>query len=80
MSFSDIFKASQYKKEAEQLRQQLDSLCYNDYQSAQQEIGRLNAQANGMRQHLAQLQSQINAAAAENERIDKQLKTSTNKL
>lgn len=80
MSFSDIFKASQYKKEAEQLRQQLDSLCYNDYQSAQQEIGRLNAQANGMRQHLTQLQAQINAAASENERIDKQLKTSTNKL
>lgn len=80
MSFSDIFKASQYKKEAEQLRQQLDSLCYNDYQSAQQEIGRLNAQANGMRQHLTQLQAQINAAATENERIDKQLKTSTNKL
>ena len=80
MSFSDIFKASQYKKEAEQLKQQLDSLCYNDYQSAQQEIGRLNAQANGMRQHLTQLQAQINAAASENERIDKQLKTSTNKL
>ena len=50
MGFLDIFKASQYKKEAEQLKQQLDSLCFNDYDSAQKEIERLNEEAKSKKQ------------------------------
>ena len=80
MSIFDIFKASQYKKDAEQLRQQLNDLGFSDYQSTQQEIERLNAQADELRQQLAQLQSQITDITADKEKIEKQLKTSTNKL
>ncbi len=80
MSIFDIFKASQYKKDAEQLRQQLNDLGFSDYQSAKQEIERLNAQADELRQQLTQLQSQITDITADKEKIEKQLKTSTNKL
>lgn len=80
MSIFDIFKASQYKKDAEQLRQQLNDLGFSDYQSAQQEIERLNAQADELRQQLTQLQSQITDITADKGKIEKQLKTSTNKL
>lgn len=80
MSIFDIFKASQYKKDAEQLRQQLNDLGFSDYQSAQQEIERLNAQADELRQQLTQLQSQITDITANKGKIEKQLKTSTNKL
>ena len=80
MGFMDIFKASQYKKEAEQLKQQLDSLCFNDYDSAQKEIKRLNEQAETLNRQIEAKQTEINALNAEKEKSDKQLKTSINKL
>ena len=80
MGFMDIFKASQYKREAEQLKQQLDSLCFNDYDSAQKEIKRLNEQAETLNQQIGVKQTEINALNAEKEKTDKQLKTSINKL
>lgn len=80
MGFMDIFKASQYKKEAEQLKQQLDSLCFNDYDSAQKEIKRLNEQAETLNRQIEAKQTEINALNAEKEKSDKQLRTSINKL
>lgn len=80
MGFLDIFKASQYKKEAEQLKQQLDSLCFDDYDSAQKEIERLNTEAGYKKQEIAQLKTEIGSISSEKEKIDKQLKTSANKL
>ena len=48
MGLLDIFKVSQFKSEIEQLKQQntllqqkLDSLCFNDYESAQKAIQQL---------------------------------------
>ena len=80
MGFLDIFKASQYKKEAEQLKQQLDSLCFNDYDSAQKEIERLNEEAKSKKQDISQIESELAAIIAEKDKVDKQLKTATNKL
>ena len=80
MGFMDIFKASQYKKEAEHLKQQLDSLCFNDYDSAQKEIKRLNEQAETLNRQIEAKQTEINALNAEKEKSDKQLRTSINKL
>ena len=80
MGFMDIFKASQYKREAEQLKQQLDSLCFNDYDSAQKEIKRLNEQAETLNRQIEVKQTEINALNAEKEKSDKQLRTSINKL
>lgn len=80
MGFFDIFKASKYKNEADRLRQQLDNLCFSDYESAQKEIKRLNQQAANQNQQIAQLQSQKDSLTLELEKIEKQLKTSSNKL
>lgn len=72
MGFFDIFKVSQYKAEIEQnkllisqleqcntdLQNKLDSLCYSDYEGAQQEIAKLQAQATEKQQQINLLEQQ----------------------
>jgi hypothetical protein len=68
MGFLDIFKISQFKSEIEQLKQQnnslqqkLDSLCFNDYNAAQNEINRLNAEAERKKIEISDIESQRNS-------------------
>lgn len=65
MSFLDIFKISQFKDEITllkqqnaQLQQQLDSLCFNDYISAQRTIQQLNQLSEEKKTTISELENQ----------------------
>lgn len=105
MGILDIFKISQFKQEIEQLKRQnnqlqenLNSLCYSDYESAQLTIKRLNESSDTIKNEISSLEQQrisvketldeetktvnekISALNTEIEKVEKKLKTSTNKI
>lgn len=84
MSFFDIFKVSQFKQEIETLKQQntllqqrLDSLCFNDYDSAQRTIQELQQESEKKKNDILSLENQItllqNKLSDENEATNKEL-------
>lgn len=87
MGFFDIFNVSQYKNEIAQLKQQnfelqqkLNSLCFNDYDSAQRAIQHLNQVSNEKQEYISSIDKKIAFLNEELAKTEKKLTTSTNKL
>lgn len=80
MSFLDIFKIKSYKAEIEQLKKQLDDLCYSDYAGAQEKIKSLNTEAAEKQRIINDLNAEITKLNAERLKVERKLKTAVNKI
>ena len=80
MSFLDIFKIKSYKAEIEQLRKQLDDLCYSDYAGAQEKIKSLNTEAAEKQRIINDLNAEITKLNTERLKVERKLKTAVNKI
>lgn len=87
MSLFDIFKISKFKQRISQLENEnamlqnkLNSISFNDYETAQKIIAELNNTAEIKRNQISELEAERISLNNECDKIDKKLKTSKNKL
>lgn len=80
MGLFDTFKASKIKEENEQLKKQLEELGYTEYAQVKAEIDKTNINIANNNQIINELNDKINDLIQKEEKIEKQLTTSQNKL